>query len=125
MLELQSLTSMSRPAQSLPLSRVATLCLEGDIGKAELHDVGDMLFRYANEGVIRVIVDLSEVSHFDYRAVKPLLARASVFRAAGGDIKLAGLSPYLHAIFRSAGAHDEFDFFAQVGDARAAFHAEM
>ena len=29
----------------------------------------------------------------------------------GGDVKLAGLSPYLFAIFRSAGADDAFDYF--------------
>jgi anti-anti-sigma regulatory factor len=61
------------------------------------------------------------VAHLDYRGVRPLMARAEVFRRAGGDIKLSGLSPYLAAIFRAAGAHDRFEAYPHMNDARAAF----
>lgn len=106
-------------------ARVMTMVLEGEISQSELVDLGEMLFTLSMQGISRVVIDFGEVSHFDYRGVKPLVRRAEVFRAAGGDIKLAGLSPYLHAIFRSAGANDAFDYFAEAEDAKAAFSSSV
>lgn len=101
--------------------RVVTLALEGEIGERELAEVFELLFRTAARGSCKVVMDLAGVQHFDYRGVKPLLARAQLFRRAGGDIKLCGLSAYLHTIFRSAGAHDAFEYFPALPEARAAF----
>jgi anti-anti-sigma factor len=105
--------------------KVMRMVLEGEISREEMADIGDMLFRLTTEGVVNVVIDLSEVSHFDYRGVKPLMRRADVFRELGGDVRLAGLSSYLFAIFRSAGAHDAFDFFASVEDAVASFNRSI
>jgi anti-anti-sigma regulatory factor len=57
----------------------------------------------------------------DYRGVRPLASRADLFRQAGGDIKLCGLSPYLRAIFRAAGARDAFEEFPSAEEAHVAF----
>ncbi len=100
---------------------VVTLALEGEICQRELGELIAELSRIGRVGAPRVVVDLTEVSHFDYRGVRPLIARAELFREAGGDLKLCGLSPYLHAIFRSAGAHAAFHYFAGLAEARAAF----
>lgn len=102
-------------------SRVMTMVLEGEIGRGEWEDVADMLFRLAHRGVTQIVLDLSGVSHLDYRAVRPLMARAELFRSAGGDVVLAGLSPYVHAIFRSAGANDAFDYFPDAVSAARSF----
>jgi len=119
---MSELATMDFRAQHQPrAARVTTMVLEGEIGRDELPDIAAMLFRLADRGVHQIVVDFTDVTHFDFRGVKPLMARAEVFRKAGGDLKLAGLSPYLHAIFRSAGAHGAFDVFAEVGDATAAF----
>lgn len=99
----------------------STMVLEGEISAADMVDIGGMLDRLVQRGVRNVVIDLSEVSHFDFRGVRPLMAKATAFRLAGGDLKLAGLSPYLHAIFRSAGAHGAFDYFARVEEAALAF----
>jgi anti-sigma B factor antagonist len=102
-------------------SRVMTMVLEGELDRTDVQDVLDMVARVSNHGTLEVVIDFSDVTHFDYRGVKPLVRRAEVLRELGGDIKLAGLSPYLHAIFRSAGAHDAFDYFAQSADAVRSF----
>jgi anti-sigma B factor antagonist len=101
--------------------RVETLMLEGELDMAALEQVCAELARKLQQGVRQVVVDLSEVAHLDYRGVRPLMARAELFRRAGGDIKLSGLSPYLAAIFRAAGAHDRFEVYPHMNDARAAF----
>jgi anti-anti-sigma factor len=98
-----------------------TMVLEGEIGKDELPQLADMLFRLAHRGVTRIVIDFDGVTHFDFRGVKPLMQRAELFRRAGGDVKLSGLSPYLHAIFRSAGGAGAFDLFSEKTDAVSAF----
>jgi anti-sigma B factor antagonist len=101
--------------------RVETLMLEGELDVAALEQVCEELARKLQLGVRQVVVDFSEVAHLDYRGVRPLMARAEGFRRAGGDIKLSGLSPYLAAIFRAAGAHDRFEVYPHMNDARGAF----
>lgn len=101
--------------------RVETLLLEGELSADGLGQVCDELALRMHRGLRQVVLDFSEVSHLDYRGVRPLMARAEVFRRAGGDVKLSGLSPYLAAIFRAAGAHDAFECYPHMNDARAAF----
>jgi anti-anti-sigma factor len=112
--------------QVLPLpgratERVITLILEGELTLADLARVGDELFRLANRGVRNVVLDFSQVAHLDFRGIRPLVARTTLFRQAGGDIRIAGLSGYVFHIFRAAGAHDAFKFFASTDNARASF----
>jgi anti-sigma B factor antagonist len=101
--------------------RVETLMLEGELLEKELAQVCEELARRMQRGLRNVVLDFSDVSHLDYRGVKPLVARAEAFRKAGGDLKLSGLSPYLAAILRAAGAHDAFELYPHMNDARAAF----
>lgn len=101
--------------------RTVTLVVEGELGAQEFTELADVLFRLASQAVTNVVLDFTDLSHLDYRMVKPLLARTELFRAAGGDIKLAGLSPYLHAILRSVGAHQRFALYAAPEDALSAF----
>lgn len=101
--------------------RVVTFALEGEICTNEIAEVLEMLSRYTQRGVRNVVLDFSDVCHLDYRGVRPLMARAADLRKQGGDIKVCGLSPYLSAIFRSAGAHESFDYFAAAPEARSAF----
>jgi anti-sigma B factor antagonist len=110
-------TAASPSLRNQPL----TLSLEGELGQRELSRLFERLFHSANQGFCKVVLDMTEVSHFDYRGVGPLGARAEVFRRAGGDIKLCGLTPYLQAIFRSAGGHDAFEYFPCPAEAHAAF----
>ncbi len=107
--------------QATETSRIMTMVLEGELDRADVQDITYMLARKALEGSIEIVIDFSDVTHFDYRGVQPLVRRAEEIRAQGGDLKLAGMSPYLHAIFRSAGAHDSFDYFSQSDEAVRSF----
>jgi anti-sigma B factor antagonist len=107
------------------VEKPTTMILEGEIGKDELPQIAEMLFRVAHRGVTRIVIDFEGVTHFDFRGVKPLIQRAEIFRKAGGDIKLSGLTPYLHAIFRSAGGAGAFDFYAEKNDALSAFKSSV
>ncbi|MFO0594329.1 MAG: STAS domain-containing protein [Myxococcaceae bacterium] len=121
MSELIDLDVVKRGGPATATSRIMTVVLEGELDRADTEDVISMLGRLSSDGVTEVVVDFSNVSHLDYRGVRPLVRRAEVLRELGGDLKLAGLSPYLHAIFRSAGAHDAFDYFVASDEAVRSF----
>ena len=121
MSELANQAVTKQPNRATDTSRIMTMVLEGELDRADVQDIIDMLARKTIEGLIEIVIDFTDVTHFDYRGVKPLVRRAETLRELGGDIKLAGLSPYLHAIFRSAGAHDSFDYFSQSAEAVRSF----
>lgn len=103
--------------------RVITMVLEGELNLNDLRKVGEELFRLASRGHRNVVLDLEQVSHLDFRGLRPLVARAELLRNAGGDVRVSGLSGYLMHIFRAAGAHEDFQFFAEPDNARASFAA--
>jgi anti-sigma B factor antagonist len=115
------LVEQTREQISTGRRRVITLSAEGELGARELIQIGEELYRLAHRGNYNVVLDFSEVTHLDYRGVRPLVSRTELFRQSGGDIKLCGLSPYLKAIFRAAGARDAFEDFATAEQARLAF----
>lgn len=121
MSELIDMNVMKESHPATATTRVMTVVLEGELDRAEAEDVVAMLARLCENGLSEIVIDFAGVTHFDYRAVKPLVRRAEVVREAGGDLKLSGMSPYLHAIFRSAGAHDAFDYFAAADQAVRSF----
>ena len=116
-------TANQRTAQSAAVAtlNVATLRCEGELGTMELAHLGEELFRLAHRGCHRVVVDLSGVDHVDYRGLRALAARARLLKAADGGLKLAGLTPYLAAIFRAAGVEEEFAMYRSPEEARLAF----
>ena len=114
-------TAEAQGIRAVSSGRVETLMLEGELLEKDLAQVCEELVRRMQRGLRNVVLDFSDVSHLDYRGVKPLVARAEAFRKAGGDVKLSGLSPYLSAIFRAAGAYNAFEFYPHMNDARAAF----
>ena len=101
--------------------RVTTLVLEEELGVEDLAQVGQKLVRLMSRGCQGVVLDFTEVPHLDYRGVRPLLERVARFRQGGGEVKLAGLSPYLAAILRAAGAHGQFACYETPEEAHAAF----
>lgn len=124
MSELATVEVMRRSESSgarLVRPRGMTMVIDGEIGAEELADIGEMLVRLSIDGVTELVIDLRGVSHLDYRGIPALVRRAEVFRELGGDVKLAGLSPYLFTIFQAAGASESFDFFAETKDAQNAF----
>jgi anti-sigma B factor antagonist len=102
---------------------VLTMHIEGELDAQDMTEIGAELFRLAHRGYRRIVIDLGGVSHVDYRGLKPLAARAELYRHGGGDIKLCRVSAYLYAILRAVGLHEAFDVHATVDDAQAAFSA--
>jgi anti-sigma B factor antagonist len=106
------------------VSQVLTMHIEGELDAGDMAEVGAELFRLAHRGHRKIVLDLGGVSHIDYRGLKPLAARAELYRRGGGDIKLCRVSAYLYAIFCTVGVQDSFDVHGTAEDAQAAFASE-
>ena len=107
--------------QARPSARELTLFLEGELETRALRGLGEQLARLMLRGVRHVVMDMSDVSHLDYRGLKPLMERAQQLRAAGGVLKLTGLSPYLATILRFADAHSVIECYREPSSVREAF----
>jgi anti-sigma B factor antagonist len=99
--------------------RHTTLGLRGELDQAALAELGDRLIRLLDQSCVWVLLDFGAVEHLDYRGVPALVAQAEAFRRAGGDLKVCGLSPYLHAVLRAGGASGDFEVFSNAAEARA------
>ena len=104
---------------SLRLKHTTLSCM-GELDRDALRAIRDRMMRLLDQGCVWLVLDLSEVSHMDYRGVPWIVSQAEEYRRRGGDVKLAGVSRYLLAILRAAGAHDAFEIYSDAGDAREA-----
>jgi anti-anti-sigma factor len=121
-LAMQTMESVAQVSPGAGSGQPMIMVLEGEVRREDAGEIAAHLARLAASGLTRLVVDFEDVRHFDFRGVRTLVRQAEDLRAMGGDLVLAGLSPYLHAIFRSAGANDVFDFFADAQEALASFH---
>ncbi len=69
----------------------------------------------------RLVLDLSRVSHLDYRGLPALGRIARGLRAEGGDLRLAAASNYLRTILRFVGLDGELRCFHTVDAAVESF----
>jgi anti-sigma B factor antagonist len=104
---------------------VHVMAPEGELGEREMTRLFDEIVGLSCAGKVNLVLDLSATHHVDYRQVRPLVARATFLRQTGGDLKLCGLTPYLAAIFRAAGAWNDFEVYSTPEEASAAFVADL
>ena len=100
---------------------VHVIAAEGELLEQQITELADETVRLSAAGRHNVVLDLSRVHHVDYRGVRQLAARARFLQAAGGDLKVCGLSLYLASIFRASGLFAELDIHDTVQSASAAF----
>jgi anti-sigma B factor antagonist len=102
------------------LADVVHLRPEGELSSADLRAIAQACLRSAHEDRTRVVLDLSDVTHLDYRGVSALKAAQQFLSRVGGDLRLAAANPYVLAILRAAGAHGHFSFDATAEESAAA-----
>ena len=117
--------NLYRPSEcsgSDPLQhRIVTVTLDGEWRADALEDLRRQLERMIAKGWRGLVLDLRNVVHLDYRAVRKLTTAAQASRRVGGDLKLVGVSDYLRLILRAAGAHEDFEVHPDQESAWAAF----
>ena len=92
-------------------ARICLLDMEGSLSSSDLVNLSERLRGLAARGVLRVVVDLRRVEHWDYRGLRCLADAVEYRRMSGGVTAFITPSAYLRSIAAAAGAHDGLDFY--------------
>ncbi len=102
---------------------IIVLRLSGDVGVSDM----DALLRKMTDLVLenknKVVLNFRQVRHVSLNAISKLAERNQRFRALGGEIKLAGLTPYVANLFKLVGAYSGFDISLDEEEALARFES--
>ena len=83
--------------------KVSFFLPSGEIDEEGFSKIEQMLKQMFEGGDFNIIIDLSRVSHINYKVVGWLIDYQQKFKKYGGDIKLVNVSPYLYDILRLYG----------------------
>ena len=82
----------------------------GEINEEEFGTIENQFRNMIQANDLNIILDLSRVSHINYKIVGQLIDYQKKFKGLGGDIKLVNVSPYLYDILRLYGFYP-FEIF--------------
>jgi anti-anti-sigma regulatory factor len=83
--------------------KVSFFLPSGEINEGEFGTIEIKLKGMIEAGDFNIIIDLSRVTHMNYKVVGDLIEYQKKFKEFGGDIKLVNVSPYLYNILRLYG----------------------
>ncbi|OGC41731.1 hypothetical protein A2Y85_04665 [candidate division WOR-3 bacterium RBG_13_43_14] len=90
--------------------KVSFFLPSGEINEEEFNVIEQKFKEMLNQSEHNIILDLSRVSHINYRVIGWLIDYQKKFKDLGGDIKLVNVSPYLYDILRLYGFYP-FEIF--------------
>jgi anti-sigma B factor antagonist len=73
------------------------------------------------QGQVKIVLDITDVSFIDSSGLGAIVAGLRAANQAGGDVKLAGLSPQIRMIFELARLHKVFEITETAQEAVKAF----
>lgn len=91
--------------------RICLLGMEGSLSSRELVNLAERLRGLAAQGVLRVVIDLRRVHHWDFRGLRCLAEAVDHRRNQGGITAFVSPSRYLRDIAAAADVLDSFDFY--------------
>jgi anti-anti-sigma factor len=80
----------------------ATVTVRGELDRDAVWAIDYTIARASAEAG-RIVLDLREVTHVDYRGVPALVDRCKELRGRGGDLAVAVRNPYVANILKAAG----------------------
>ena len=103
---------------------ISVIDVAGDIDLREMVRIKNVIGGLIEKERIKVILNLKSVDHINHLSVGLLLERLSVLRSLNGDLKLAGMNPYLRNAFRFVGMDSFFEDYPSLEDAIESFAEE-
>jgi|JI10StandDraft_1071094.scaffolds.fasta_scaffold151870_3 anti-sigma B factor antagonist len=103
------------------IGTVTTLVAPSELDARNSTAARDHLKKLVEGGASRLVIDLSTVSFIDSSALGALLTVLKAARAAGGDVKLCGMTPPVKTIFELTRLFRVFDVFPSAESAAASF----
>jgi len=100
---------------------VSVIDISGDIDFREMIRIKDVIGSLIDREQTKVVLNLRSVDHINYLSIGVLLERLRVLRNLNGDLKLAGMTPYVRDIFRVVGMDRFFEEYMTLEDAIGSF----
>lgn len=100
-------------------SDVVVMGMSGTLGIGNVRQFDTVLNHAMKEEAGRLVLDLSHLSHIDYKLVPHLVDRMIEIQCRGGEIKLASGNDYVSNILKAMGYDDEL--YPSVEDAVISF----
>jgi anti-sigma B factor antagonist len=100
---------------------ISVIDINGDIDFREMIRIKDVISSLVEKERTRVVLNLKAVDHINYLSIGVLVERLRFLRDLNGDLKLAGMSPYLRDIFKVVGMDRFFEDYSSLEDAIESF----
>ncbi len=89
--------------EAIKNKKVSFFLPSGEINEDEFGAIEGKMKGMIENGEFNIIIDLSRVTHMNYKVVGGFIDYQKKFKGFGGDIKLVNVSPYLLNILRLYG----------------------
>lgn len=107
--------------ERLETGPVTVLRLAGELDEGGMNELRLGLVRCQQDGVCRVVVNMSAVTFVSYMGVGVLVEGVRQMRKGGGDLKLSEVNVYTQRLLRMCSVNKLFATFASEPEAIAAF----
>ena len=95
--------------------------VSGDLAFREMTRTKNVIGGLIEKDRLKVVLNLRAVDHINYLSIGVLLERLKLLRNLNGDLKLAGMSPFLRDIFKVVGMDRFFEDYTSLEDAIESF----
>jgi anti-sigma B factor antagonist len=100
---------------------ISVIDVSGDIDFREMIRIKNVIGGLIEKDRLKVVLNLRAVDHINYLSIGVLLERLKLLRNLNGDLKLAGMSPFLRDIFKVVGMDRFFEDYTSLEDAIESF----
>jgi anti-sigma B factor antagonist len=100
---------------------ISVIDVSGDIDFREMIRIKNVIGGLIEKDRLKVVLNLRSVDHINYLSIGVLLERLKQLRNLNGDLKLAGMSPFLRDIFKVVGMDRFFEDYTSLEDAIESF----
>jgi anti-sigma B factor antagonist len=100
---------------------ISVIDVSGDIDFREMIRIKNVIGGLLEKDRLKVVLNLRAVDHINYLSIGVLLERLKLLRNLNGDLKLAGMSPFLRDIFKVVGMDRFFEDYTSLEDAIESF----
>ena len=104
-----------------PIQDISVIDVTGDIDFREMIRIKNTIGSLIEKERTKVVINLKSVDHINYLSIGVLIERLKLLRNLNGDLKLAGMSPFLRDIFRVVGMDRVFEEYTSLEDAIESF----
>ena len=100
---------------------ISVLHLYGEVTMLELELIQKMIESFKKCRYRKFLLDLAEVDHIHFEAIRKLVREAKVLRAMKGDLKIVYANPQTLEVMKFTGADQCFEDFGNIAEAILSF----